>query len=476
MAVSCHPFARSCRWLLLSWALFATLLVERPLAAQEVNGLAAAAAIEEAMINAIAKAEKSVVAIARIRGDQQALGTIDPRSPDFVPNEFATGVVVDRRGLILTNYHVLRDESTYIVTTHDGRNYNARVRAADARSDLAILELDIRGEGVSFTPIEYGDAKSLRKGQIVIALGNPYAIARDGQASASWGIVANLSRKAGPNLPSDEGALPAKTKLQHFGTLIQTDAKLNLGTSGGPLLNLSGQMVGLVTSEAAIVGYEQAAGYAIPVDDTFRWVVRTLIEGREVEYGFLGVQPTNLPYDSPVRGALLAKVVAGTPAQRAKLRPEDIVLAVNGEPVHDVDSLMLNVGKHPVDTVVRLTIERGGRVMQLTPQLAKALVQGGRQIATVPRPSWRGLQIDYNTVHELVRAGIVESGVTIVGVANDSPAFAAGLRTNSFVTHVGGAPIESPKEFYAAVERLDGPVTLRVSIPLVGASNVTIVP
>lgn len=453
------------------------LLAHAPARAQEVSGLAAAAAIEQAMIDCIAKAEKSVVSIARIRGDQQGLGGVDPSNPDFIPNEFATGVIVDRRGMILTNYHVLREESTYVVTTSEGRSYDARVRAADVRSDLAVLELDVRDEGVSFSPIEYGDAKTLRKGQIVIALGNPYAIARDGQASASWGIVANLSRKASPNLPVDDvPLLPAKTKLQHFGTLIQTDAKLNLGTSGGPLLNLRGQMVGLVTSEAAIVGYEQAAGYAIPVDDTFRWVVRTLIEGREVEYGFLGVQPANVPSDSSVRGALLAKVVAGTPAHRANLRPNDVVLSVNGEPVVDVDSLMLNVGKHPVDSVVRLTVERNGRVMQLTPQLAKAPVQGGEQIATVPRPRWRGMQVDYNTVHEMVKMGVVEPGVTIIDVATDSAAQRAGIRANAFVTHVGGTPIESPKEFFAAVEEQAGPVTLRISTPLVGAANVIIQP
>ena len=95
-------------------------------------------------------------------------------------------------------------------------------------------------------PIKFGDATKLKKGQIVIALGNPYAIARDGQASASWGIVANLTRKDGPWLPeADERPGPARPTLHQYGTLIQTDARLNLGTSGGALLNLKGEMVGL---------------------------------------------------------------------------------------------------------------------------------------------------------------------------------------------------------------------------------------
>src|SRR5207342_2000310 len=105
--------------------------------------------------------------------------------------------------------------------------------------------------------------------------GNPYAIARDGQVSASWGIVANLSRKAGPIPDETSPAGVRNTSLHHYGTLIQTDAKLNLGTSGGALLNLKGEMVGLTTSLAAAVGYEQAAGFALPVDDAFRRAVET---------------------------------------------------------------------------------------------------------------------------------------------------------------------------------------------------------
>src|SRR4030095_2005596 len=114
------------------------------------------------------------------------------------------------------------------------------------------------------------------------------AIARDGQPSASWGIVSNLARKNGPtpvpNPRSPTGSMSSKQTLSQFGTLIQTDAKLNLGTSGGALLNLKGEMVGLTTSMAAISGYEQAAGYAIAVDDVFRQALKALEEGREVEY------------------------------------------------------------------------------------------------------------------------------------------------------------------------------------------------
>ena len=230
-----------------------------------------ARAADQVMVDLIAKAERSVVAIARVekprpgetfnlelRPNPFGLPTAPalPASPtdsDFVANEYGTGVVIDARGLILTAYHVLGDHSDYFVTTHDRRVFRAWAKGADPRSDLAVLAVD----ATDLVPITFGDAAKMRKGDTVIALGNPFAIARDGQVSASRGIVSNLARKA-PAMP-DESDLSGRSTLHHFGTLIQTDAKLNLGTSGGPLLNLDGEMVGLTVALAAVQGYETAA-------------------------------------------------------------------------------------------------------------------------------------------------------------------------------------------------------------------------
>ena len=249
--------------------------------AQEASGLAAAAAVEQALVETIAAAEKSVVAIARVRIERPedtssfeprvdpfgrralAIAPPDPTDPDFVPNEYAAGVVVGP-GLILTAYHVLGEESEYFVTTHQRKVYRAWVKGADPRSDLAVLAI----EAVDLPPIRFGDGTGVKKGQIVVTLGNPHAVARDGQASAGWGIVSNLARKASPVPagPDDTG----KPSLHHYGTLIETDAKLNRGASGGPLLNLRGEMVGLCVALGTAVGYQSAATYAIPLDETFR--------------------------------------------------------------------------------------------------------------------------------------------------------------------------------------------------------------
>ncbi|MGA2061747.1 MAG: trypsin-like peptidase domain-containing protein [Thermoguttaceae bacterium] len=451
--------------------------------AQELSGVDAAAAIEKNLVDVIANAEKSVVAIARVRRETSGetfrmelrpdpfdrrpiLSAVPlPTDPDFIPNEYGTGVVVDRRGLILTAYHVLGEDSDYYVTTSDRKVYKALPKAADPRSDLAVLSI----EAADLVPITLGNAAELKKGQIVVSLGNPYAIARDGQASAAWGIVSNLARKApaGPGQSDPAG----KTTLQHFGTLIQTDAKLNLGTSGGPLINLQGEMVGLSVALAAAAGYENAAGYAIPVDQTFRRVVETLKQGREVEYGFLGVQPTNLAAGEVLKGMhgiRVAQTIPGTPAVKYGLKTDDIITAVDDTPIQDADSFVLNVGKLPVEAIAHLDVIRDGRPRSVEVKLTKFAVRG-KKIVTSSDPLWRGLRVEYPSAMmsaEVKATGpspFASEGVIVAEVAENSPALKAGLQPGIIITHVGRTAVNTPKEFRAAVENISGPVVLRIA-------------
>jgi serine protease Do len=445
------------------------------------SALDAASAIEKTLVDVIARTEKSVVAIARVRRERAGetfqletrpdpfgrrpvpLMPAQPTDPDFIPNDYGTGVVVGR-GLILTAGHVLGDESDYYVTTIQRKVYKATVRAADPRSDLAVLAI----EAADLPPIVFGNADDIRKGQIVISLGNPYSIARDGQPSAAWGIVANLHRKA-PATPS-EADPTGRPALYHYGTLIQTDAKLNLGTSGGPLLNLKGEMIGLSVALAASAGYEAAGGYAMPVDATFRRAVDTLSRGREVEYGFLGIQPMNLQQDEVLgglQGMRVSQVIPGTPAARYGLKPGDVITAVDGTPLHDSDGLVLNVGKLPADAVTQLNVLRGGKMRMVSVELSKYAVRG-RKVVTTQDPAWRGLRVEYPTamVDDEGRlhggASVAGDAVIVLEVAEGSPAAAAGLRRGMLITHVDRVPVRTPKEFALATARNPGPVQLRV--------------
>jgi len=449
----------------------------------EASGAALAATMEQVISSAIATAEKSVVAIARVPKERpgEAVGLefrpdpfsrrtapFNPPKPtdaDFVPKDFATGVVVDRQGLILTAYHALGEDCDYYVTTSDRRIYRAVVKGADPRSDLAVLAI----EATDLPPIRLGEAARLKKGQIVIALGNPYAIARDGQVSASWGIVANLARKA--PLTPDESDSTGKSTLHHFGTLIQTDAKLNLGTSGGALVNLKGEMVGLTTSLAASAGYEQAAGYAFPVDATFRRVLETLKQGREVEYGLLGVRPANLTAQEllqGLRGCRVQGVVRGTPAQRFGLQEGDLVSTVNGVPVYEADGLVLEVGRLPVESTVRLGVVRNGRKVDVDVTLTKYPVRG-KKVVTTRGTNWRGVRVDYPSAAIDAEAqaalGLPEfdEGVVVTEVEQGSPAWNAGLRPKNLITQVDRAPVRNPKEFLTAVAGKTGAVQVLLS-------------
>jgi S1-C subfamily serine protease len=384
---------------------------------------------------------------------------LDLGDPDHQPEAFGSGVLIGENGLILTNYHVVRDATRVFVRLPGGKSSYADIYAADPRSDLAVLRLVNRN--LILKAIRLGDAGTVVRGHFVISIANPFAAGfRDGRPSASWGIISNLRRRVPGNLQS-EGELRT---LHQYGTLLQTDARLNLGCSGGALLNLKGELIGLTTALAAIQGGETPGGFAIPIDESMTRIIATLQRGEEVEYGFLGIQPKN----EPGKGAVLTYVYPGSPAERAGLHAKDIVLAVNNRPVRDADELLLALGVRLAGDRIRLDIKRDpgqGKQEHVDVALAKFYV-AGRKIATElgARPFFRGIRVDYTSVlvqqtSPVLLAGI-PSGVLISEVQPNSAAATALLKTGDIVTHVNGRVVNTPAAFYEAVESVTGPVQL----------------
>jgi serine protease Do len=402
--------------------------------------------------------------------------------PQSAAAYYGTGIVVDRRGLVLTNYHVLGfDNDDYqvdhYVTTSDRKTYRARIKAADPRSDLAVLELiapNAAGQAteLDLEPMPLGDGQAVRKGSLVITLGNPYALGIDGQASAGWGMVANLERKASGDA-NEESAPGGKTTLHHYGTLIQVDARLNLGASGGALLNLQGEMIGLTTAMAAQTGYESAAGFAIPVNEVFLRALEALKEGREVEYGFLGAQPAqteigqNRPAGEAHGGVRVERVVRGGPGDRAGLRRDDVITAVERRPVFDADSLVLAVGQFAPERRVKLSVLRDGQPRELLAELTKAH-RAAHQIVTRRLPAWRGLRVDFPTALLSQRElfDLPPEGVAVEAVESGSAAAKAGISPGMLLISVGKETIRSPAAFRRAVARREGAVELLVRSPV----------
>jgi S1-C subfamily serine protease len=414
-------------------------------------------ALEEALQEAIRRAEPSIACILVSRHEDPLQMKL--ADPDTVPESYGSGVVIDdQRGLILTNYHVIRGATRprqCFVRLPGNKSSYVEVYAADPRSDLAVLRLTNR---LALQAIKLGDGDNVRKGQLVLSIANPYAAGfQDGSPSASWGIISNIRRRAPDRPPISEVDNPRRT-LHHYGTLLQVDARLNLGCSGGAVINLKGELIGLTSSLAALTGSETAGGFAVPMTTAFKRIIGVLKEGREVEFGFLGISFS--PFTRG-QGVVVGQVVPGSPAARAGLQPNDTVLAVNGIPVHENDDLFLTVGTLLAGGEARLeTLRDPGNLMRV--KLAKFYVPGPVIAANKPA-AVHGLRVDYTSVlYQRAGAGgrgPIPPGVFVSEVLPGSAAAKARLQ-DVVITQVNGRPVNSPAEFYRVTAGLTGPLEL----------------
>lgn len=523
------------------WTLAAAVLLLLGVAAasqgqEDRVGLEAARSLERALTGVVERCEASVVSISlqegqpvlmsddasdaaralqrqiilqRMQRQRQLPGGLAPLSQPLqqVSPADGAGVVIDPKGLILTEYSVVELDKTHVVTDTRGQRYVAQIRAADPRSGLAVLAIQRRlpqnggdnqnagdrssgdrasgdrssGDKTAFDlpALPLGQAEDLRKGRFVIAIGNPFSIESDGQPTASWGTVTNTALRVpdGESL-GDSDALDGEyqTTLHHHGSLIQTDAKLGWNSSGGALVDLDGRLVGLTTTAAAIAGHEQPAGYAIPINEAMRRVIATLRDGRAPEYGLLGVTFSPGTARSPLTGQIgiaVRDAFRGGPAARAGLRAQDLLLSIGGRRVTSPDALQLVVGSLAPGVVTAVSYERNGRSEDAEVRLGKAYVGQGQIVSRAPR-SWRGIQVDFPTAIPPEALGVAavqgkidpEGCVVVSDVDPASDSWGRGIRPYVYISHVNGERVETPDEFYAAVEGLDENVRLKFTQPL----------
>jgi S1-C subfamily serine protease len=394
------------------------------------------------------------------RAEYERLKRLDLSDPVTVPDSYGSGVVIDENGLILTNEHVVRGATKIFVRLPGDKSSYADIHAADPRSDLAVLRLlDPPGR---LKAIKLGDGSKVRKGQTAISLANPYAAGfRDGSPSASWGIISNIRRRPAGSSNELERIKP----LYQHGILLQVDLKLNAGCSGGALIDLKGELIGLTTAMAAITGSDTPGGYALPIDAGMKRIIEVLKSGREVEYGFLGVEldPRHVPDGNgiPINGTVVA-----SPAYHKGLQPRDILVSINGTPINDFDDLFLTVSTLLAGGEARLEIIRPPAVNTRTIvlNLDKFFVPGKIIAAEKPAPV-RGLRVDYLSVlmqslHPLARPQGINHGVIVREVQNGSSAAQALLKVNDIITHVRGQPVANPADFYRRMQNLTGPVDI----------------
>lgn len=280
-----------------------------------------------------------------------------------------SGFVIDAQGHILTNYHVVEDAESVQVTLYDGTTHEARVIGADASNDVAIVK--VQAPAADLHPVPLGDSSGLLVGQKILALGNPFGLER----TLTTGIISSLDR-----------SLQAKNGRMIKG-IIQTDAAINPGNSGGPLLNTRGQVIGMNTAIMSQVGQSAGISFAVPINAIAR-IIKPLIEhGRVIraDLGITRVFTTN-------EGLVVLGLVENGPAERAgihpiqvkvvryggalvrKLDPEsaDVLVAIDGKPVHNVDELLTEVESHAPGQVAKVTVLRGGRTVEIRVTLGQS--------------------------------------------------------------------------------------------------------
>ena len=425
---------------------------------------------------------------------QERWKKLDLRDPNnLVDHLYGSGVVLDAaEGLILTTQHLVAGATKLFVRSYSGAGSYANIHAADARADLAVLKLidpvpglkTVRFADVRTEPGTDGDRPTVYRGMWVISMGHPLAAGfGDGKPSASWGILSNVRRKAAGPPREEQRTQP----LHQYGTLLQTDARITLGCSGGILLNLDGEAIGLTTPLAAVMGSDTAGGFALPFDRNYRRIIDVLRQGREVEYGFLGI---SIDTSHPVpgmrgHGLRIGQVTPGTPAAEAGLIGHenirfggdgDVILAIDGQPIREQDDLFLALGAALAGNKVRLRVSRDGKIRNVDVRLAKYFHTLPR-IVSQPVTAVYGIRPEYSSVlflqlqqagdHQVLRVGL-PPGVLVGELIPDSPAATQFMRLGQatsrwMITRVNETPVSTPAEFLTAAKR--GPVRLTVIDP-----------
>jgi serine protease Do len=337
-----------------------------------------------------------------------------------------TGLIIDPRGYVLTNDHVVRDARDVRVRTADHREYRAKVLGQDSKLDLAVLQLE-GAKGLASAAI--GTAKSLRPGETVMAIGSPYGL----EQSVTLGIVSAKARNIGAG-PYDD--------------FIQTDAPINPGNSGGPLFNMRGEVVGINT---AIRAGASGIGFAIPIDDV-KAVLDQLEHQGFVDRGKLGLayQPIDAPMAKalgldPPRGALVSEVEKGGPADKAGIREGDVIVAVAGTPVTESADLARLIASRPPASKVALELVREGRTIATDATL-------DRLENHAPAPA-AAAQTNKAAVPELAGVSLRDepdgSGVRVLGL--DEPRLASGIEPDDVIVQAGRAPVHTVAELAKAL-------------------------
>jgi serine protease Do len=380
-----------------------------------------------------------------------------------------SGFIISPDGYILTNNHVV--EGATKVEVHygadaegnGGHTVSAKIVGRDPATDIALLKIDA---GNDLPNVPLGDSERIRKGDWAIAIGNPYQF----ENTLTVGVISAKGRSLG-----------LSQTTQSFENFIQTDAAINFGNSGGPLLNINGEVVGINTAIRG--GGAQGLGFATPIN-TAKRLLPELKQGKVVR-GYLGmgiVPVTDEAKESfnltEARGALVQTVEAGKPAEKAGLQPGDVIVEIDGRKINTNRELIDYISYLPVGSKVNITVIRNGQRKSLTATTTERTLEAENQDRNSnnniePSRNRLGMSVQDITAQTRQAYGIddkVRGGVVVTNVKEVSPAGEA-LTEGDVITEVQGEKINSVSDFRAAIDRLHSGQTIRMYVVSAGRGN-----
>ena len=377
---------------------------------------------------------------------------LDRNRPDSRPRRatsLGSGFIIDTKGYVVTNNHVIQDADEVTVLLHDNTRLQAEVVGRDPKTDLAVLKVEI--DGKKLTAVEFGNSDKTRVGDWVLAIGNPFGLG----GTVTAGIVSARGRdiNSGP-----------------YDNYIQTDASINRGNSGGPMFDMKGRVIGINTAIYSPSGGSVGIGFAIPAESAIP-VVNQLIEHGEVKRGWLGVHIQTVTEEiaeslgmKDANGALVANVTEDGPAARAGIKAGDVILTFDGRKVPEMRKLPRMVADAPVGKTVPVVLWRDGRKVTVKVNLGE-LDKGEAQIAERKERGHRGgvvtvealglaLASPTDALRERFELDEEAKGVVVVKVDPDGPAAEKGLRPGDLILEVSQQEVSTPAEVKARVAKV----------------------
>ncbi|MEL7832605.1 Do family serine endopeptidase [Fodinibius sp. Rm-B-1B1-1] len=399
-------------------------------------------------------------------------------NPRQEPQEYerrghGSGVIVSKKGYILTNNHVVENANKIEITLFNDKTYDAEIVGSDPLTDIAVLKIDASNLNV----IKLGNSEQLRVGEMVLAIGSP--LEANLAHSVSMGIISAKERRIGILEQRNAG----------YENFIQTDAAINPGNSGGALVNMDGELVGVNSAIASRSGGSDGIGFAVPVDIAKR-VMQSIIENGRVVRGFLGITSGGevdgtmakaLDLDKAY-GVIVGQVKQDGPADKAGLKEDDIIQTMNGEPIRSWGAFRTKVATSSPGTEVELEINRDGnkRTLSVTlgelsnDEMAKNSQQQNRSEDLQKKLGFSVENLSPRIAEEL-ELNQDQDGVVVAQISQQSEAYQQGLRRGHVITEIDRNPISNERDFMNAmnniVEEGKDVVLLRVTVPRSGSSQ-----